>query len=105
MALINLSNDEKRVVFECIKAAAEGPFFPDREFHTLFGLERSEVTQILSDWPDFDEHDMKVRVAISNSMNNLIGYPHNCENIWDDYISVSLPEVEKIFGKWEDDNI
>ncbi len=105
MPLINLSNDEKKVVFECLKAAAEGPFFPDREFHTLFGLERSEVAQILSDWPDIDDQDMKVRIAINNSMNNLIGYPHNCEKVWDDYISVSLLDVKKIFSKWRDENI
>ncbi len=38
-----LSETDKAVIGQALRAAADGPFFPDREFHTLFGLERSDV--------------------------------------------------------------
>ena len=45
--------------------------------------------------------DEKVKLAISNSINNLLGYPHGCsEEVWSQYISVSEDELGKIFLKW-----
>lgn len=95
-----LSEDEKRVILECLKAAAEGPFFPDWEFHTLFGLERNEMAEIVAAWPRIDWSLEKVIVAMNNSMNNLLGYPHGCEEEWARYISVTAEEVARVFSKW-----
>ena len=47
MSLANLDEKERGVVRECLGATVEGPFFPDWEFQTLFGLERDEVRRIL----------------------------------------------------------
>ena len=46
MNLDSLSDMDKAIVGQALRAAADGPFFPDWEFHTLFGLERSEVRAI-----------------------------------------------------------
>jgi len=100
MALNDLSEDEKNIVFECLKASAEGPFFPEWEFHLLFGINREDIVQILSQLPDIDEQNEKVVLAVNNSMNNLTGYPHNCQNVWSSYISVSPADVSRIFNKW-----
>jgi hypothetical protein len=40
----SLSELDKAIVGQALRAAANGPFFPDWEFHALFGLERSEVS-------------------------------------------------------------
>ena len=39
-----LSAHDHKIIAEALSAAAEGPFFPDWEFHTLFGLEREATT-------------------------------------------------------------
>ena len=52
MALSDLTQNEQQVVFECLKAAVDGPFFPDWEFPTLFGLWREEVGRVVADWPE-----------------------------------------------------
>ena len=101
MALADLTKAERRVVFECLRAAAEGPFFPDWEFHTLFGLERVRVAEIAAAWPPADSEERDVWLAINNAMNNLLGYPHGQEAAWRDHISVDSAEVERIFAKWK----
>lgn len=105
MSLFDLSDAEREIVRECLRAAVEGPFFPDWEFQTLFGLERREVRTILSLWPELDETDKSVPIAINNSFNNLLGYPaHNRDEEWPKFISVTKEEVARIFDKWRSRN-
>ncbi|HWH57194.1 MAG TPA: hypothetical protein VN682_06160 [Terriglobales bacterium] len=94
--------EERDVIRQCLNAAVEGPFFPDWEFGTLFGLERNEVRRILQSWPEIDENDHVVVVAINNSFNNLLGYPLSNEHeIWPKFISVDRMELARIFDKWK----
>ena len=100
MALTDLDAREREVVLQCLCAAAAGPFFPDWEFRTLFGIDRSDVQAIVDAWPDVDEERETVSLAINNSMNNLLGYPHGRAEEWAKYISVPTNEVRRIFDKW-----
>jgi len=86
------------VIGECLDAAATGPFFPDWEFQTLFGLDREEVRRIASDWPTVDSDTW---VAVANSLGNLLGYPHGLDGEWTEYVSVPRAEVEGILKKWK----
>jgi hypothetical protein len=100
---MSLTEGEKHVVHECLLAAAEGPFFPDWEFHTLFGMERAELVEITAAWPAIDEDDEKVDLAINNAMNNLLGYPHERGDVWPEYVSVPRHEVDRILWKYRGD--
>src|SRR5262245_57384669 len=89
MSLADLDQQERDVVRQCLHAAVEGPFFPEWEFGTIFGLERDDVRRVLMSWPDLDEADESVVRAINNSFNNLLGYPtKNKQTIWPKFISV-----------------
>ncbi|MBK9944622.1 MAG: hypothetical protein IPP13_23750 [Kouleothrix sp.] len=92
-----------RIFHEALAAAARGPFFPDWEFHTLFGLERSEVEQIAFNFAESTEIDGAVRLAINGAMNNLLGYPHGCDNQWHDWLSVTRHELSEIYELWLSD--
>ena len=100
MSLQALNDQEKRVVFECLRAAVEGPFFPDWEFHILFGLHRHEVAQVAAAVPDIDDADERVSLAINSAMCNLLGYPHGQAGAWRQFISVPESEVRQIFERW-----
>jgi hypothetical protein len=100
MSIEQLDSAEKQVVFDCMRAAVEGPFFPDWEFHSLFGMDRSTLGEILTKWPNLDDNDNQVSLAINNSFANLLGYPHQQESAWKEFIKVSQLEVDRIFGKW-----
>jgi len=103
MSLADLDERERGIVHECLRAAVEGPFFPEREFSIIFGLTRSELKEILSAWPELDESDENVVRAINNSMNNLLGYPLREKMVaWPEFISISRPELAPIFFKWKE---
>jgi hypothetical protein len=109
MANQHLSDYEIKVIKECIKAAAYGPFFihdgakddPYWEIHPLFGLTIDELREIADAFPNLDFENQNVILAINNSINHLLGYPHGCsEEVWKQYISVSKNELERIYLKW-----
>jgi hypothetical protein len=100
MPLEHLSERERSVVLECLRASLEGPFFPEWEFRSLFGITRTDLARIVTTWPEIDERAEEVALAINNSMNNLLGYPHGCEDAWSEFLSVSSGEVERIYAKW-----
>jgi hypothetical protein len=112
MPISDLTEHEKNVMHECLRAVAHGPFFIDKnahdpflEFQTMFGLSINELRGIAEKWPEIEMASEKVKLAINNSMNNLLGYPHGPKNkTWSQYISVSPEEVSRIFLKWRGGN-
>ena len=98
---MDLENKEKEIVYECLKAVVYGPFIPDYVFHSLFGIEREDVKDVLDQWPEVDESSLNTNLAINNSMLNLWGYPHECKDEWSEWISVKPHEVYRILNKWK----
>jgi hypothetical protein len=41
--IAGIDSDDRNVIEGCLRAAIDGPFFPNWECPTLFGLEREEV--------------------------------------------------------------
>jgi len=100
MALSDLTEAERGVVRDCLRAAVVGPFFPMWEFHTLFG--HQEVADIAFGAEPLDDGREDVRVAINNALNWLTGYPHRCGGeVWGRFLGVSAEEVRRILKKWK----
>jgi hypothetical protein len=95
----NLSDMDKTIAAQALRAAANGPFFPDWEFHTLFGLERSEVIAIEDTWPEPYSSPERVSIPVNNSLNNLSGYPHQEDAVWSQWISVDRQQLNALFNK------
>jgi hypothetical protein len=94
-----LSDVDKVVLGQALRAAADGPFFPDWEFRTLFGLERSEVRAIANAWPERDAPSEDIEIAVNNSLNNLLGYPHQQEAVWSQWVSVDRRQLNGLFNR------
>jgi hypothetical protein len=90
------------VVKRCLRATVEGPFFPDWEFHTLFGLTRDEVKTVYDDWPNVSKFSHNTGLAINNSFNNLLYYPHRKNDILSEYLNISKDEFREEFNKWRE---
>ena len=87
------------VVRECLDAAVRGPFFPDWEFSTLFGLEGDEMAAVLAEWSSASDEHLQ-DVAVNNAMNMLLGYPHKeSEETWRCFISVPPIEVAAMLAR------
>src|SRR5690606_36020743 len=99
-ARVTLSNREKTIIGECLRAAADGPFLAGDVFQTLMGVERHTVRCLADQWPDVRDEDPDLSIAINNAMNNLLSYPHHCDEVWPDWISISRPDLNALFSRW-----
>jgi hypothetical protein len=89
---------EVTVVAACLRAAADGPFFPDWEFTTIFGFTRDEIRAFADSWPTSSDEPVESR-AINASLNNLLGYPHGLDAGWSNWIPAARDDVEALFTK------
>lgn len=39
-------------------------------------------------------------MAVNNSLNMLLGYPHHCEDVWHDYITATPAEVARVLARF-----
>ena len=101
MTLNNLTDAETEVVFDCLRCVAAGDvILDDWEFHILFGITFDRLEEIVRRLPDIDESDEDVQLAINNSLNNLLGYPHGRDARFLARVVVPRQEVARIFCKW-----
>ncbi len=95
-SLLTLDPGAAAIVGECLFAAADGPFFPEWEFQTLFGVDRALVRTVCAAWPQQTVTSEELMCAVIGSMNNLLGYPHGQEEAWSLYISVPPGRVRQV---------
>src|SRR5215470_15299961 len=100
MMLESLSGEEREVLRRAMVAAAEGPYFPDWEFQTLFGVTRAEVSDVVRARPRLDESHDVFRQAINNALVHLIHYPHGQTVRLERELGVATARLEGIFAKW-----
>lgn len=67
------------LIRDCLRAAVEGPFFPEWEFETIMGVDRASMRAVLQAWPKQTVDDDSFECATVNALNNLIGYPHGMD--------------------------
>jgi hypothetical protein len=95
----SLSDTEKAIVGQALRAAADGPLFPDWEFQALFGLERTTVRTIADGWPELRRPSEEVARAVNNALNNLLGYPHGKDVVWSRWISVDRRKIRELLDR------
>ncbi len=101
MPLADLTEKERHVVFECLKCVAAGKvILHDREFQTLIGVTATSFKKLANAAPIIDDSKPKIRLAINNAMNNLLGYPHGYHEKWAEVMPTPLAEIERVFTKW-----
>jgi len=94
-----LSRQESNIIKEVLRAAVDGLFFPDWEFQTLFGITREKVRHIANEWPLPNAPPADVVLAVNNSLNWLLSYPHRKHDLWPDWISVDQRALNELFNK------
>jgi hypothetical protein len=100
MSLGALSNSDRDLIRRSLAACSDGPFFPDWEFHTLFGLTRSEFREAARRWTELSAVDPEVELAAHNGLNNLLGYPHGMDSKLERDCGVSRRQLDEVFSRW-----
>jgi len=86
---------------QALRASALGPFFPEQEFGTLFGLSREEVLAAAERLGSSAcASGELVRAAVAGAVNNLTGYPHGQEQLLPQWLSASASELEAAYRAW-----
>ena len=102
MGLENLTKKELEIVRQCMQCVANGKvILHDVEFQTIMGVDVDKFLEIFQAWPNLDEEDENVELAINNTFNNLIGYPHDMQKSWNEVMETPLSEIARIFQKWK----
>ena len=96
ISLEGLNAEDVLLIGKCLKAAATGPFFPDWEFPTLFGLTREQMKAIAYGWPS-NATDPDTGMAVRNTFSNLLGYPHRRESELE--LIASINQVEQVWQR------
>jgi len=97
-----LTKNDHLIISKCLKAAADGPFFPDWEFSTLFGFSREEFRHQASLYEPQDDQPVHVGFAVHNALNHLVGYPIDSEDQWSAWIPANRSELKVLLSKWCD---
>jgi hypothetical protein len=96
---IKLTDDEMKMIFSCLKAACEGPFFPDWEIHSLMGFEKEDIKNFLKNVKEINWEDKETEYIVNNVIVNLLWYPHGENKILSEYISAPKEHLLKLFNK------
>ena len=83
-----------------LRAASEGPYVSEWEFHTIIGLTRSEVRHVLAQCPNTD--DPKIQdLAVNNVLLKRIGYPQGQDDTLAQQLPVSPAALRAILDRWQ----
>ena len=99
-AVGRLSLDEQQLVERCLEAVVHGPYLDDDdEFETVMGIARADVAATLDAWPEPAPHAQNF-MAVSNAMNNLLGYPHRQWSQLARELGATEHEVAEALASW-----
>jgi hypothetical protein len=91
---------ERMLIKQCMDVVVAGEVIEHVELQTLCGLEAAYFTAVVDAWPLIDDALPDVFLAINGALNNLLGYPHGRDDIWESEIQAERVEVERIYRAW-----
>ena len=98
IAIGSLEPDDVSLIGACLDAVVKGPFFPDWEFGTLFGLSRDDVRAVAKAWPQ-NAAEPDTELAVRNTFANLFGYPHGQERELEEMVSASAERMREVWDR------
>lgn len=100
--LMALGVADRELILACLRAVVDGPFIPDWEFPTLFGIEREAVRALVAEWPTLNEADNTTYLAINNALVNLVGYPHGQDAALKQMCGADRTEIDRVYRLWRE---
>lgn len=104
MNLEKLLNKDIEIILSCFTASLDKEFFPDWEYSTLIGGEKSEIQNLLENPNNINWQDEMIQIWLNNIIVNLLWYPHQAsQKKWEEYFKLSPKELLEFLEKlnWE----
>ena len=103
-AFERLSDEQRTLVGMCLREIVEGPYLPDWEFQTVMGVTREETAAVAAAWPDPAGAPFTF-VAVSNTLNTFLGYPHKRWPELADRIDADSRPVVAALARWRGEDL
>lgn len=102
MSKKHLKEAQLDLIYACLKAVSDGPFFSKGSTweYSIFGCDIDCIREIVRDWPELNWNSKETHLAINNSLNNLLGYPHGHYDVWDEWIPDAPAAVSEALHRW-----
>ena len=89
-----LDQDLQDVLGRCLVAAADGPFFTDRELESLFGRGRESMQVVAGMWPRMNLAAPELRELLSELVVELVRRADSSSSEWSDWIGAPPQKLE-----------
>ncbi|MBZ9749495.1 hypothetical protein K7W42_01330 [Deinococcus sp. HMF7604] len=93
MAHEQLSPEDRQLIKGCLEAIASEVFIDADEFETVSGASWEDLQALRAAYPEVDDDDQGVELALHGAMLNLLFYPHRQEARWHEFVPGSLHDV------------
>ena len=103
-AFERLSDDERALVGLCLRAIVDGPYVPEWEFQTVMCVTREEAAAVADSWPDPTGAPFTF-VTVSNTLNNLLEYPHNRWAELSEYLNADSRPLIAALARWRGEDL
>lgn len=92
-----LTGADEQLIGRCLYEAANGPYFPDWEFGSLIGADRSAVRKVAAKWLSGDLPSRESRTLTLSVLNNLLGYPHDRGSELERAVGAEISRVRGVY--------
>jgi hypothetical protein len=109
MAFEKLTPKEQKTVLQCMQLILEEEYIGDWEFQTRLGITRDELRSVISEWPHLsdeddtdskDNPDLVRKLAINNSLNEVLHGVDVSDEIWSKWLDEPREEVKRVYRAW-----
>jgi UDP-N-acetylmuramyl tripeptide synthase len=101
MALSGLSENDRKIILQCLNAISKGNFL-EYEYQERLGIELEELNAIVAAYPNIDDSDNESNetLAINNCLNEVCYGIRFSDEEWKQWFDVNKSEIEEVFRKW-----
>jgi hypothetical protein len=92
--LRRLDEDVVSLVYRCLHAAAEGPFFTDEEVEALFGQDRGSLRVVAAMWPRMNLASPDLRRTVVGVVEMLLRRRQALPEAWEAWVSTPPDRVQ-----------
>lgn len=100
MAHEQLTREEQAVIQGCLNAVASEIFIDAEEFGTLAGVEFEALQAVQLAYPEVNDSDETVSLALNGAMINMLFYPHRQWKRWNEFVPATPEAVLELHKKW-----
>ncbi|WP_148234968.1 hypothetical protein [Deinococcus maricopensis] len=100
MAHERLSPEDRQLIKGCLNAIASEVFIDAEEFEAVSGASWEALRAVRAAYPEVDDDEQGVEIALHGAMLSLLFYPHRQEARWHEFVPGTAHDVFAVHQRW-----